>query len=763
MIKFYFVRSLMALLIIWISATNSHSQTIIPGGAPAKFGIDADLKSDTFAFGTSMPSPVGIDDWFKKAGGTGIGVIDTTGAYKAKAKLQSGLDTLLDMPFNFSRFSLQNGNLLLDGRYSRDGAQVDYTYFSGNAQNAQNPTTWPGSTAPGSILDKCDIIDTYIHLRRDGPNLTGPNQNHLFLMLGATVMATNGSHYIDFELYKERIYYTQSTGRFSNSGPAFSGGHTMWEFKPDGSVDEMGDMQVSFTFNNTNVTSTNIYIWVSLNTYNNIQPQRFDFVPNSFIAGSLPNYGYAEITALQPGTPLPVWGHVNTTAVPAPFWGTTSKDLGNPSNNYYSTNYAPGQFAEVSIDFTALGTDPAFNIYYNPCQPPYTRFIAKTRSSGSFSAALKDFTGPYPFVEDYTPPPGITPPAHLACNVSTVNLQPDSVKSPGIYEWTTLNGNITTANKDTPYITVNQTGTYVLKTRTYKGCFSTADSVTITKDDNKPIAKGNGPYYVTTLNPIAQLQGGDAAASNYSTPYGNSQGLTWSWTGPNGYLTSTQISDAEDTGTYTITITELRNGCTATATANVIYLSTLPIKLNTFAAASVDKNTVDVKWTATSEDGNEKYILERSVNGITFSQVYNIAAAKASNLSNYGYRDDVAGLTTTNFIYYRVKIYSHGALYSISNVVKINSKRDQIRNYISSVIQSGPGANPVVNFYSTATAPVLLKVLDVDGKVLIKTYVQTTTGLNSVELPGRQINTLGIKFIQMDILQDKLNYKFFFK
>jgi hypothetical protein len=310
---------------------------------------------------------------------------------------------------------------------------------------------------------------------------------------------------------------------------------------------------------------------------------------------------------------------------------------------------------------------------------------------------------------------------------------------------------------------VDKIGSYVLKTRTYKGCFSKADSVLITNDNNKPVAKGNGPYYVTTLNPIAQLQGGDATASNYSTPYGSSAGLSWKWTGPNNYLTYTQYSDAVDTGKYTLTLTELRNGCTATAEANVIFLSTLPIKLNSFAAASVNKNTVDVKWTTTNEDGNEKYILERSVNGITFSPVYNIVASKTSVLSNYGFRDDITGLTSTNFVYYRVKIYSHGALYSVSNVVKINSKADQIHNYISSVTQSGPRTNPVVNFYSTVTAPVLMKVLDTDGKVVIKSYVQTYVGFNSVELPANKINTSGIKFIQMDILRDKLNYKFFFK
>ncbi|HUS00516.1 MAG TPA: hypothetical protein VMY77_02245 [Chitinophagaceae bacterium] len=762
MMKFYFVRSLMALLIIGLSATNSQSQTIIPGGNPSRFGIDGDVKSDTFAFGTSMPSPVNSDDWFKKAGGTGLGVIDTTGAAYAKTRLQNGGDYIFNLPAMYPRFSVQNGNLLLDSRYARDGAMIDSTFFSGNAQNGQDPTTWPGSTSGGSPLDKCDIVDTYIHLRRDGTVLTGPNPSHLYLMLGASMVATNGSHYMDFELYKQQMYYDRVLGRFKNTGPTNTGGHTIWAFDPDGTVNEMGDMQVSFTYSSSSVSSINIYIWVPLQTYNTVNPKYFDFVPNTFIPGTLSGYGYAEITANQPGAALPVWGLVNPVQIPGPTWGTTSKDLGNSANNYYSADYAPGQFAEIGIDFTALGTDPAFNPYNNPCTPPFTRVIAKTRSSGSFSAALKDFTGPFPFVVDFTPPPTITPPTNLACNIAIVNVKPDTLVTPGEYQWSTSDGNITTRT-DTPYIKVNTTGTYVLKTRTFLGCSSRSDSVDVTKDDNKPIATAGGPYYVTVLNPIAQLQGGDAAASNYSTPYGNSQGLLWKWTGPLSFLKNTQVSDADVVGTYTLTLTELRNGCTETANANVIFLSTLPIKLNTFDAASVNKNTVDVKWTATSEDGNEKYILERSVNGITFSPVYNIAAAKASSLSNYGYRDDVTGLTTTNFIYYRVKIYSHGALYSISNVVKINSKPDQVHNYISSVTQSGPKTNPVVNFYSTIAAPVLLKVVDVDGKVLIKTYVQTNAGLNSVALPAGQINTLGVKFIQMAIQQDKLNYKFFFK
>lgn len=756
--KFYLTA--LTILLFSLVLINSYAQ-IIPGGNPSKFGIDADIKSDTFAFGAAMPSAAGSDDWFKKSGGSGLGVIDTTGAAYAKSILQTGRDFIFSMNANYPRFSMQNGNLLLDSRYARDGAMVDSTYFSGNAQNAQDPTTWPGNTSPGSPLDKCDIVDTYIHLRRDGTVLTGPNPSHLYLMLGASIVSTNGSHYMDFELYKQEMYYDRVTGKFKNTGPTWSGGHTIWQFDNTGTVIEMGDMQISFTYSSASVSSINIYIWVPLHVYNTVIPKYFDFVPDSFIAGSVSGYGYAEITAKQPGDPLPVWGLVNPVPISGPSWGTTSKEVGSHSNNYYSANYAPGQFAEIGIDFTALGTDPAYNPFNNPCTPPFTRVIAKTRSSSAFTATLKDFTGPFPFVVDFTPPPKITPPSHLACNIPTLDIKADTVVSPGEYQWSTPDGNIT-SRSDTPFIKINAAGTYLLQTRTFLGCSSRSDSVTITNDNNKPIATAGGPYYVTAMNPIAQLQGGDAAASNYSTPYGMSQGLTWRWTGPNNYLTNTRISDADDVGTYTLTVTELRNGCTATASAEVIMLSTLPLKLSNLTAIAVNKNTVDIKWAFEKEDGNEKYILERSMNGIFFSPVYNIATSHPSTGSNYAYRDDVAGLSTNN-IYYRLKIYSHYALHSTSKIIKVNIKPDEASNHIISITQNGSRVNPVVNFYSTAGGLVWLSVSDVDGKTLIKRQVQASPGINSTELSGNKLNALGLKIVHMAISGDKLNHKFFFK
>ena len=89
--KFYLTKTLIAFILFTIYQ-KAICQTIIPGGNPARFGIDGDLMTDTFAFGTAMPAPAGSDDWFKKPGGSGLQMIDTTGAANVKSILQTGND-----------------------------------------------------------------------------------------------------------------------------------------------------------------------------------------------------------------------------------------------------------------------------------------------------------------------------------------------------------------------------------------------------------------------------------------------------------------------------------------------------------------------------------------------------------------------------------------------------------------------------------------------------------------------------------------------
>ena len=749
---FYFVKLLIIFAVFGLSAENIKAQIIV-GGVPARFGIDADVRSNQHAYGTSMPAPAGSDDWFTASGGTGSGVIDTTGATYIKAKLQGGANFLFEMPMAFPKYSVQNGIMMVDARYAHDNTENDSTTFT-QGKNGDDPATWSTSPNGSVVLDKSDIVDTYIHIRRNGSVISGPNPSALILILGGSVFSSTGNHYMDFEMYKQKINYNRSNGKFENSGPTSTGGHTKWEFRADGSVSEIGDMQVSFSFSNTDVSSINIYIWVSLSDYTSTVPQKFNFLPNSFYPGTLAGYGYAEITSKQNGASLPVWGVVNSTGTSAaPFWGTCSKS-GSGSNGY-TANYGAGEFAEVGIDLTAMGVDPAFNPYNNPCTPPFRRVMAKSRSSSSFSAALKDFTGPYEFVDDPMIPATLIPPALINCYSPTITINPVTVyPSPAEYEWSTATGNIITRN-DSTAITVDKKGTYVLKTRSYKGCSSLSDSVVVNADLDKPVVDAGGPYYITINNHTVVVKGNNSNNSN-------SQGLLWNWFGPNGYVANTQTINASDSGTYSTTVTEVRNGCSATASTTVVLLSALPIKLTNFAAVAVNKTTIDIKWSASNEEGSENYILERSTDGIHFASVYKTVVTRVANANNYAYRDDITTLGAAT-VYYKVKIYSHSVLYSESNVVRINLKETnaQPHNYIISVIQNGK-ANPVVSLYSTADSYMSLIVSDADGKLLYRLQQSVSPGINSVQLPSANLRTRGVKIVQVALQNDKLNSRFIY-
>ncbi|MCY7310439.1 MAG: hypothetical protein LH619_06645, partial [Chitinophagaceae bacterium] len=98
-------------------------------------------------------------------------------------------------------------------------------------------------------------------MRRDGTTINNTNPSHLILSVGISTLGNTGDRFSDFELYRSRIAYNQSTGVFSNSGPAATGGHSEWEFNPNGSIREIGDLTLTFAFNTGGVQEIAIYKW----------------------------------------------------------------------------------------------------------------------------------------------------------------------------------------------------------------------------------------------------------------------------------------------------------------------------------------------------------------------------------------------------------------------------------------------------------------------------------------------------------------------
>jgi hypothetical protein len=730
-------------------------------GLLSNFGIEGDGLPGYNSLNTFNAS--NTDDWYMKAGGNASGnnVIDTTGYMNYYNALSAGQNLLFSMKMKYPMYTVQNGYLYLDGRFGRDqiglssGAnKSDNTMFVGGGKNGDNPATWGTNPSGGALPDKVDIVDSYVHMRRNGSTINGVNSSHLFAFFGASTLSNSGNRYFDVEFYSSRIAYDTITGIFSNAGSVSTGGHTQWKFNANGSIKSFGDMDISFSFNNSSVTEISIWLWVSSTDYNSLNPQAFDFVAGTFTgAGNGSNYGYAMIQP-KSGNMQTTGGAANTSIVSSALWGTSSKSLGAIGNNYFSTTYDIGQFAEGSIDLSQMGIDPAYYFAQNPCNPVWTRVMVKSRSSASFTSALQDFTGPYSFLDIPTVPATVAPPANLSCSVSSVNLSSASVVPGAFYNWTTSNGQIT-SRTDSSTITVNKKGTYYLTSTFYAGCPTNVDSAIVNADYNKPIAIASVVGILNLSNPLSSvtLIGGDTLASNYLTPFGKSGGLTWNWTGPKNFTSNNLKPVVKDTGTYTIVVTEARNGCSSAANIAVPFAmsGSLPIVLSYFGV-NYDKETkaVLLNWVTEMEKDNAYYTIERSQDGKNFTSVAMVLGSMNSSIrKTYEYKDDLNGVGISSTLYYRVKQTDNDGKSSYSPIrsVKLSQKQN--------IIQVNPNPfvdNITVKYMSEVSGMMNIKVVNMNGQTVVNKNYTVNKGFNS-----NMINSLGYLPKGMYIAQVTIN------
>lgn len=659
----------------------------------AKFGIDGELSNDTLKLGSGTPS--GSHDWFKQKTGTGIGLIDTTGTSTYGPQILAGANLIFDKGQSLSRFTVVDNMYMLDTRYGRDGIGAwtqDPTVFS-SSKNGMSPANWTFYTNGGTVQNKNDIVDVFVHMRRNGTTINPTNPSPLYLMAGASTLGTDGDRNIDFELFKSRISFNPSTG-FSNSGPAATGGHSVWTFNPDGTVSSTGDMLVSFSYSSASVTDVAVFIWVAATTKNNVNPAFFDFIPIEYFGGgSNPAYGYCKITQNNGLPNFEFFATTNTFTGNGPFWGTNSKDLGAVGTNYSSSNYSSGQLSEVAINLTSLGIDPALGnaaSTTDPCAPPFSRIIVKTRSSSSYTSDLKDFTGPYPFLDAPQVPQQIAP-ASLTCTNNTTTLHPLYPQAGAFYVWSTVGGTIT-SNPISESITVNGEGKYYLTASVVNGCLGVSDSIILTRDTYQPVATASTVGWVNYLyqDVMATLVGGDDTASNYMTPYGMSSGLTWEWSGPSGYTANTKNATTNLEGNFMLIVTELRNGCKDTAYTPVYSSQTLPVTLVSFNA-NLNKSKVDLTWITEAEINFNHFEVEKSLDALEFRNIATVFPAGNGNTkTNYKYADNVTDINK-DLIYYRLKMVDKDGSfkYSAVRVIRISKQSETL------TIQTYP--NPVTN------------------------------------------------------------------
>ena len=579
------------------------------GGLYAGFGVDADTRTNNLKFGI-VTGDITSDDWFAPSG-RGSNVIDTSNWATYKALLSAGTNISFIKRMSQPMYARIASRLWLDAVYSRDYSSAstlkDSTMFANAAKNGDNPSAWLGGVS--STPNKNDLVDVYAHMRRDGSSV----HDSLWFFTGIAAFGSAANSYYDVELYKANFSYNSTTKTFSSAGTA--GGHSEWLFDAAGNVTQTGDMILAVSFMPGSTPVIDVRIWVAQTTYTNytgaLTPKYFNFGVYSSTTGS---YGYASILS-KTGTTAFGGGISNFSGDPtvdstyASPWGTANATTG------WSPYYVSSQLIEVGLNLTRMGVDPSMYVALNPCQPMFADIFFKSRSSSSFSSNMQDFVTPISFLTP-TNPAFAGQADTIRCNHLPATIKLTNITQTATYNWKVLSGAVGSANSDSSQLNITKPGTYVVSASPLSGCPATeVDTIVVPIDTFPPVASANAGMFSGHI----YLYGGDAIASNYPTPFGGSQGLTYNWTGPNGFTSSVQ-NPVNDTswGTYHLTVTEKRNGCTDTVSTPVLSSMFIILQADSLQLEGTARGQViDLRWKDANQSFDRSFVIERSdgING----------------------------------------------------------------------------------------------------------------------------------------------------
>lgn len=444
------MKTLLVISALVLSCLYSNGQITSPI-IRAGFGVDAELNRNYFL------SPLsGNDDWFAAPGdndNAGDFVIDTIGAAAVYAGYTSNPNSRFASFVRGMRYPILspvNGRIYYDAVFIRDNHGTDSTSFTGGSKNGQSPADWSTTISP--VLSKNDIVDGYLHVRRDG--LTPADS--LWFFGAVALMGTTGDRYFDFELYQTDITYNRSTGEFENYGP--DAGHTSWQFAADGSTTRVGDIIFTAEYGNTGLTFIEARIWINKASLS-ITPQAFSWTGSFDGASAGATYGYASIVPKTGGT---FYQGLQNSAITAtgPF-GTIK------SGSVPSLQYDPIQFMEFSVNLTKLGLDPMSFTTGSLCNLAFGKVLIKTRTSTSFTASITDFASPFSFRA--LPQVDIVGDIPLFCAEQDIaNIWVLNPLSTSTYSFHTTDGHIVSTGATS--IVVDSPGTYIVIQHLLDGC-----------------------------------------------------------------------------------------------------------------------------------------------------------------------------------------------------------------------------------------------------------------------------------------------------
>lgn len=217
-------------------------------------------------------------------------------------------------------------------------------------------------------------------------------------------------------------------------------------------------------------------------------------------------------------------------------WTTTNGNIAAGVNTLTPTIDAPGQY-------TLLVTDTI-----NGC------------TASDVANVTKDANVPIA---------AVATPEILDCNTASVQLNANASTAGLQYTWSTANGQIQSGvNSLTP--TIGLPGQYTLQVFNPTNNCTAQSTVSVLIDTISPVAQAGNPQVLSCQNPILTLNGtGSSSGSGFA--------YLWSTQGGNIVSGATTLSpQVNESGFYTITVTNQNTGCTNAATVQILLDQNTP-------------------------------------------------------------------------------------------------------------------------------------------------------------------------------------------
>ena len=195
---------------------------------------------------------------------------------------------------------------------------------------------------------------------------------------------------------------------------------------------------------------------------------------------------------------------------------------------------------------------------------------------------------------------------------------------------------------------------------------------------------------------------------------------------------------------FFVEIEDPTNGCTRILPWDLttVMCSILPIELLSFEARLTNQNEVKLDWITASEINNDFFTLERSKDGLHFSEIAKIdGAGTSSAILSYSHLDRNPYLGGN---YYRLKQTDFDGGFSYSEIRFVNIVSETIAVY------PNPTRNFLnVDFGNREDGEVQFKIMDVTGKCFFKGNKEVKNGRLKINLSNLNIHTSGTYFLEL--------------